>query len=740
MPIAGPVWLGAALSALLILITLMSPASAAARDRLVRTPVELRAAITAARPGDTIRLADGEWRDVDIRFDAQGTARRPITLSGTTAGRTAITGRSTLRIAGQHLIVRNLVFRDGQPLDGAAIATRIGNRWAEHLRLTNIMIDRYSTADRRSEDNWIALTGRNIRVDHSHFEGKQNAGAMLVVLRTEDAPLDNHVRIDHNYFGPRPPLGSNTGETLRIGTAEQSLSDSYSVIEDNIFDRCSGEVEIVSIKSGGNIIRRNLFLRSQGAVVLRHGNGNLVEENIFLGQGQSNSGGIRIINRNQVVRNNYLEGLTGRVFTGALTLMNGVSNSAINRYHQVQGAHIEGNSLMDSAAIIFGVGASEERSLPPDNVTMVRNLIWVANDTSPIDARASLAGIRFAGNIANVANSAVPDFGQQSMRLVRRTNGLLYPVDRALAGVGAPLSLRPVRRNAVGVSWFKGATTSPDSGTASRTIEASNAVELARAVSDARDGDIINLTAASYTVEAPLTVRQRITIRGTGARIDFQSPTLFALQEGGSLSLRGLSISGANAPALSGNAVIRTPAQSMLTNYVVDIEDCRFSDMAGSPAFDLIATTPGTLAARLRLASSEVAALSGAAIAAASERGSLGVYAAEEVEIDRVQFVRVGTIIDMLRDGTDESTFGPRLTLSNSSMDDSGPVNLSGVQIATITGNRFVRSAGLTITHSVGEPATSIVGNIFDTTPAPHVTELTYRGPARARIEGNIIQ
>jgi poly(beta-D-mannuronate) lyase len=718
----------------------MSPASAAARDRLVRTPVELRAAITAARPGDTIRLADGEWRDVDIRFDAQGTARRPITLSGTTAGRTAITGRSTLRIAGQHLIVRNLVFRDGQPLDGAAIATRIGDRWAEHLRLTNIMIDRFSATDRRSEDNWIALTGRNIRVDHSHFEGKQNAGAMLVVLRTADGPLDNHVRIDHNYFGPRPPLGSNTGETIRIGTAEQSLSDSFSVIEDNIFDRCSGEVEIVSIKSGGNIIRRNLFLRSQGALVLRHGNGNIVEENIFLGQGQINSGGIRIINRNQVVRNNYLEGLTGRVFTGALTLMNGVPHSAINRYHQVQGARIEGNSLIDSTAIIFGVGASEERSLPPDDVTMVRNLVWAANDTSPIDVRASMAGIRFAGNIANVASAGLPGFGQQSLRLVRRSNGLLYPADRALAGTGTPQSLRPVRRTAVGVSWFKGATTSPDGGTASRTIEASNASELARAVSNARDGDIINLTATSYTVTAPLTVRQSVTIRGTGARIDFQSSTLFALQDGGSLYLRGLSISGVNAPALPDNAVIRTPAQSMLTNYVVDIEDCRFSDMARSPAFDLIATTPGTLAARLRLANSEVAALSGTVIAAASERGPLGVYAAEEVVIDRVQFVGVGTIIDLLRDGTDESTFGPRLTLSNSSMDDSGPVTLSGVQIATITGNRFVRSAGLTITHSVGEPVTSIVGNIFDRTAAPRISELTYRGPARARMEGNIIQ
>ena len=158
--------------------------------------------------------------------------------------------------------------------------------------------------------------GRTIRFDHSHFEGKQNAGAMFVVVRLPGWPLDNRVRIDHNYFGPRPVLGSNTGETMRIGTSEESLSASHSVIENNLFERTDGEVEIISIKSGGNAIRGNLFLQAQGAVVLRHGNGNTVEANIFKGMGAANAGGIRVINRDQIVRNNYLEGLAGRNFRG----------------------------------------------------------------------------------------------------------------------------------------------------------------------------------------------------------------------------------------------------------------------------------------------------------------------------------------------------------------------------------------------------------------------------------------
>ena len=43
------------------------------------------------------------------------------------------------------------------------------------------------------------------------------------------------------------------------------------------FDRCDGEVEIISSKSGGNIYRGNLFLQSRGTLTLRHGDGNLVE-------------------------------------------------------------------------------------------------------------------------------------------------------------------------------------------------------------------------------------------------------------------------------------------------------------------------------------------------------------------------------------------------------------------------------------------------------------------------------
>ncbi|ATY33972.1 polysaccharide lyase 6 family protein [Sphingomonas psychrotolerans] len=442
----------------LALSALVAATPAAARDILVRDQAGFVAAAATLTPGDTLVLADGEWRDFAVKLVGEGTAARPITLTAQHAGKVILTGRSSLAVAGTHLVVSNLVFRNGFASGDEVVATRVGKRWAEHVRLTGIVIDRFSNPDRRLKDHWVALYGRDIRVDHSHFEGKANAGAMLVVVREGKVPLDNRIIIDHNYFGPRPVLGSNGGETIRIGTSTESMSDSNSVVEDNVFERCDGEVEIVSVKSGGNIIRRNVFLASQGAVVLRHGNGNLVERNVFLGEGLPHTGGVRVINERQIVRDNYMEGLGGIGFTSAITVMNGVPNSPINRYLPVKEAVIERNTIIEAARITLGAGANEERSQAPQATRFADNLIVNRDGKSPFRAEAGLAGIAFTGNIASSAPK-VPGVAvaRREVTLQRAPNGLLYPVGLA---AGASRDLKPIAREATGVSWHpKPATT-----------------------------------------------------------------------------------------------------------------------------------------------------------------------------------------------------------------------------------------------------------------------------------------
>lgn len=437
---------------------------AAARDTLVHNQQEYGAAAKALSPGDRIILANGEWRDFAVRFSGQGSEAKPITLTAETPGKVVLTGASSLRMAGNWLVVSNLVFRDGHGTDEDLIAFRFDTkRWAENSRLTGIVVDGYGAPTQAKTDHWVSLYGSNNRVDHSHFAGKVHGGAMLVVVRAAYGPSENHHRIDHNYFGPRPPLGENGGETIRIGTSQQSQSDSFTIVEDNFFERCNGEVEIVSIKSGANILRRNVVVESQGAFVMRHGHGNRIEDNVFFGNGVKRTGGIRVINRRQVVRNNYLEGLAGDGSYSALSLMNGVPNSPINRYEQVQDALIERNSLIEAATVTLGNGADAELSLPPVSTRFVANLFVNAKRGDPFVAKADIAGITFTGNVLSVPGpAALPiQIDRRQVTLKRAANGLLYPSDPALAKLGADRTLKPITREETGVSWYAKPAASP---------------------------------------------------------------------------------------------------------------------------------------------------------------------------------------------------------------------------------------------------------------------------------------
>ncbi len=61
---------------------------------------QLAKAIKNAKPGDTIIMANQEWKDVDIKFKAMGTLEKPIVLRSQTPGKVKLTGSSTLRIGG----------------------------------------------------------------------------------------------------------------------------------------------------------------------------------------------------------------------------------------------------------------------------------------------------------------------------------------------------------------------------------------------------------------------------------------------------------------------------------------------------------------------------------------------------------------------------------------------------------------------------------------------------------------
>ena len=78
-------------------------------------------------------------------------------------------------------------------------------------------------------------------------------GVLMAVIIDDERSRENFHSIDHNYFGLRIPLASNSGEIIRIGVSQHCEFNSNTQITDNFFEHCDGETEIISIKSGSNV-------------------------------------------------------------------------------------------------------------------------------------------------------------------------------------------------------------------------------------------------------------------------------------------------------------------------------------------------------------------------------------------------------------------------------------------------------------------------------------------------------
>ncbi|MEM7667112.1 MAG: polysaccharide lyase 6 family protein [Pseudomonadota bacterium] len=722
---------------------------------LVSTQAEYTAAAADIEAGDTIVLASGEWDDFELVITGGGSADAPISIIAERPGDVILTGQSSLRIGGEHIVVSGLVFRDGFSPRGEVISFRVSAEdQASNSRVTQVVVDGFSKPDRYESDYWVGIYGSNNRFDHNHLTGKTNKGVTLAVRLDSEESRENNHRIEYNYFGPRPVLGSNGGETLRIGTSRYSMFNSNTLVAHNVFDRTGGEVEIISSKSGGNVFRGNVFLRSRGTLTLRHGDNNVVEGNVFLGGGADYTGGIRVINRGQTVRDNYLEGLRGEAFSSALAIMNGVPNSPVNRYVEVANARIENNTIVDSRRVAFNVGADEERSAAPSGSIFARNLLSGLEGEAFLEVYDDVSGIGFSGN--HVVQGGVADelssLAQAPVAMERGENALLYPTSPELADVGAPRDLRVVSLDEVGVDWYAKPGERTDFGSSGRIVEvAPGQGTLAEAAMSAKDGDVLVLAAGEYIADRSIPLEATVSIRGAGSdatTILFTRPSLFELREGGELMLQDLAIDGELAPDSVGNSVIRTTIFPIQSNMRIAIDGVAVRNLAVNKSFNVLTLGKNTLADRVSIRSSSFSDITGTIVSAAAETEDYGQYNVEYLDITESAFTRVGgPLADIYRGGRDESTFGPNVTIARNALDDvglaatdgtGGSIHLHGVQIAAIENNAVRASAPFRIVHTVGTPKTAITDNAFAATGDLILEELIFDGEHRASLSGNV--
>ncbi|MEP1868176.1 MAG: chondroitinase-B domain-containing protein [Paraglaciecola sp.] len=727
-----------------------------AKEYLVKTPTEYQQASEKLQPGDEVILANGTWSDFEILFKAKGTEQAPIRLKAETPGKVFLSGLSNLRLAGEYLVVSGLVFKNGYTPTGEVISFRQNkDNLAYHSRVTQVVVDNFSNPEKFEQDKWVVMYGKYNRFDHSNLVGKKNAGVTMAVRLNTEESQENYHRIDNNYFGPRPVLGSNGGETLRIGTSHYSLTNSFTTIENNYFDRCNGEVEIISNKSGKNKILNNLFFESKGTLTLRHGNGNLVQGNVFLGNGVDHTGGIRVINRDQIIRNNYMEGLTGYRFGSGFTIMNGVPNSKINRYHQVDNALIENNTLVDVEHIHLAAGSDAERSAAPINSKFQNNLVVNKDNLDGISIFDDISGIHFENNIVtkDTTPTIIKGFVPTSIEMERAENGLLYPVSEQLKNVGASKDLVLVQKDTVGASYYPKAEPEVafDSGRLLRVKPAENA--LFNAINNASSGDVLMLEDGDYNIAKVIKLTKTITIKAANKGQVYLYPgrsTFVDINDYGSLKLVDLIIDGKQAPDSAGNTLIRTSRTPMQRNYRLEIHDSSIKNLDVNHSFHVFDAGNRSFADEIKFTNSTFKNITGDILRLNKETDDLGIYNAEYIYFNNNTVENVeGAIAKVYRGGTDESTFGPHFLMEGNVIENVGKGSrnkslaslvLHGSQVTLIANNKLMNSASVNIEHTVGEPVTEISDNSFIKTLSPRVMELRSNGPHTAILKNNEVK
>jgi poly(beta-D-mannuronate) lyase len=674
---------------------------------LVNTPAELKKAVAGARPGDTILLKDKEWSDALLQLSGKGTAEKPILIMPQHPGGVLISGRSCLQIGGEYLVIKDLHFNNGFTPERGLITFRINNELlANHCRVSGVLIENFSQPQRFKSDSWVILYGKYNRIDHSTFVNKLNAGPTVIAELDDERSQQNYHSIDSNYFKGRERFGSNGGETIRIGVSRYSLSPSRTRISHNYFERCNGEVEIVSIKSSENEVSFNTFYECEGSLVLRHGYRNIVNGNYFIGNNKAFTGGVRIINPGHRVFNNVFYHLQGTGFRAALAVLNGVPNSLINRYYQVTDVLIENNTFAGCASILFGAGKDAERTLSPQRVSFRKNLVTAAVKQVYENANAD-AGVSFTDNILGIEfNAQAPaGFKKQKVSTVQN-NGYDLPFEQTHGATLAKTALADQRNS--GAGWYRPEASSTFRKAKRFEIAAARADDIQKIADNALAGDTILLKDTGYyqltaevIIRKPLLIMAAAKLKNRPVFVSTSDKALdafFSIANGGSLYIRGIAFKGTFKTFANAEAGIRSAEEPMNKHYSLTADNCEFYDFNESTQSG-IKGSKGTLADSIIVLNSIFHHISGSGINLSEEKDDKGIYSAEHTGVKNCVFSNLlGSAITIYRGGNDESTLGPFAEIDHCTFNEvenreqGTVVRLIGVQYAKVSNSVFLNS------------------------------------------------
>ncbi|HYC72511.1 MAG TPA: chondroitinase-B domain-containing protein [Opitutaceae bacterium] len=572
-------------------------------------------ALPALNSGDIVVLHSGTYGALNktlvstIADDATAQSD-PVFVIADVNGGVDVTAPSQITLQGRGIVLAGLDFIAGSGMlsNGTSDPAWVIRMAADsrHMAVSNVRFLNAVAGD--DYGHWIYAEGFNHTIEYCSFEGKSTRNATVAFKRaTSEAGIGttrDH-RLRFCYFGPRECSTSLNGfETIRIGDSSSQAHDMNVTIERNVFYRAiwrndgqkPNDMEIISNKTKGNRIQYNTFLESYGQVTLRHGDACLVEGNFILGGGHyagggialnaanSHQGGIRVIGRDHVIRNNYLANLIGTNLRAALVVMagdpsfvDGNGSGGSNGYEIAHNAQVYHNTFLDCREI--NLGYVDTGSTQPTGVRIYNNA-WQGSGTSngivrnasfvPGDAGGNYiyhpsGSFGWTGLAASTYTSSVSPLVTEAFDHYRIPSASSPLLNAAHAGLTAGLDVRGVPRPAAG----------KDIGAFEREVAGSGLRPLLRnEVGPEYDGG----PAGTYPDPGAIDTQPNITTTGLPAGTVGAAYSQSLVAAGGELPLTWSLAAGALPAglALSSSGVISgtpaTPGTSSFTAQVADID------------------------------------------------------------------------------------------------------------------------------------------------------------------------
>jgi hypothetical protein len=349
---------------------------------MVANTAELGTKLGAAKPGDCLILADGDYAFPMITNRA--TADAPIVVRAQNRGKPTV--GSIVFNKAAHVVL------EGFTITGVNVKVQD----SEYCRISRF---RFKVQD-ATENDWIQMSGstNHTRIDHNDLGPKPLLGNIVMFSGGANSQVVQYNQVDHNFFHDVKGGGGNGWESIRLGLSGLAASKGFNIVEYNLFKAATGDPETISVKSCDNTIRYNTFRASNGEITLRHGNRTQVYGNYIFADGLAAARGIRVCGSQHKIYNNYIEGITA---SASINLEGGDSDGGPGdipgtAHFRVYNAQVVNNTVVNSRGIDIGGG----HEFAPKDCVVANNLVQNPSGGAGIIATRG-ENVTYEGNISS---------------------------------------------------------------------------------------------------------------------------------------------------------------------------------------------------------------------------------------------------------------------------------------------------------------------------------------------------